>query len=104
MVANIAGLKEYTTIHCGGKRLNAVLYVLIPELDFSAPLFLPDRIEIDKQIQPAVQLTLLDIIEIDMNIETSTGPGDVNAATDELLVSQKIANAGYIRQIGKKLW
>ena len=70
----------------------ADLNVLVPELDIPAPLRAPVLVEIDQDVQAALNLSLRYLIEINMYVEVTARSGLVDAAADEFVVGEQVGD------------
>ena len=50
-----------------------------------------------------MELTIFEVVEVDMDVEAPAGAGDVNAATDQLIIGEQIWHVRDVSQIGQKL-
>ena len=80
-----------------------MLYVSVPQLELAAPSLLPRLIEIKQEIQSPVKLSILDEVEVNMNVQPAPRACDVDAAAEQLLVSKEIWHVCNIGEIGEKL-
>jgi hypothetical protein len=81
------------------ERMPACLDVLVPKLDVSAPMFLPNRIEIDKNIESTMKFSALEVVEVHVNIEPAAWTRYVNAAAVQFLVGKQVWDAGYAGEV-----
>ncbi len=70
--------------------------VLVPQLDIDAPLFTPILVEVDEEIQPAMEATVLDVIEVGVHIKVAARAGLIDPASDQFLVGQKPVNSEHM--------
>src|SRR5439155_27111862 len=99
--ADLAGFEDQTSSEHGRRTERAVRHGRIPELDLTAPRFVPFGIEVEEQIETAIELPLA-AFEVDMNVEPAVRPGHVHAAAEERRVGQQLRNAGEGREILEK--
>ena len=102
MEADVARFENNATIQYGREGLPTTLDVLVPELDVTAPLFVPHRIEVHQQVQAPVELSALEEIKVYMHIEPAARSGDVHSATIKFLISEEVRDTGHICEIGKE--
>src|SRR5262249_6810178 len=84
--ADFAGLEDDAPVEARRKRVVADPDILVPELDVPTPLRVPALVEVDEDVQPAVELSLLDVVEVDMDIEMAARAGLMDAAAEEFLI------------------
>ena len=58
--------------------------VLVPKFDLSAPGRVPVLVQVEQDVQPAVEPALPYVVEVDVDIKAAARAGLVDAAPDEL--------------------
>ena len=89
MIANFIRLKHNTTIEDRTKRLNAVPDVFVPKLNIASPLWSPCFVKVDQDVQSPVELSIPDVIEVDMHIQVTAWSGLMYSSAYQLVVWQK---------------
>ena len=84
--------------------MNARLDLAVPELDVAAPGRVPILVEIDQDVQPAVELAVCDVVEVDVDVEVAPRPGLVDAAADELVVGQEAWQVEDVTKQAEEFW
>ena len=80
--------------------MDAVLDFLVPEFDVAAPVLLPVLVEVKEDVQAAIEMTILDEVEVDVYIEVSARTGLVDAATGEFGVRD---DSGDLECVGQEV-
>ena len=74
---------------------NALLHVLVPELDSATPLWLPALIEVEDQVAAAPPVRFMVMVaKVCMNVEEAAAFGLVHAAAFQTWVGHQPLNPG----------
>ena len=80
------GTKNHHSIKQWRDPLAAPRLIPIPQLKMSAPCLIPSVVEIEQQVEPAVEFETLVVIEIRVDTKLSPAADFVDAATTEVRV------------------
>jgi hypothetical protein len=75
VVADLVGLEDDASLEDRRERMVADLDVLVPQLDIPAPFRTPVLVEVDQDVEPAVELSVFYVVEVDIDVDVASGAG-----------------------------
>ena len=103
MKANLICFENDAAIEDRVESRRTMLDLAIPKLELAAPMLLPWVVQVQQEIETAMQLPVLDKIEINMDIQVTASASDMNSSAHQLFVSEDVWNVGDVCEIGEKL-
>src|SRR5215831_6440673 len=94
----LAGIRDNRPIEKRRDLLDAPLHIAVPQLQFSAPALIPGWVQIQNQVEAALEPQFWMNAVIDMHIEFAARLDAMHSAAVEIVVSLQSLNA---RKVGK---
>ena len=79
--------------------MHAALHVFVPKLESASPAVTPRFVQIEQEVEAAMQLPFFDVVEIDVNVEPSPRASEMHPSAFEGCVCQEVFDARDVLEV-----